>query len=72
MPSAKGKKVVSAEIAEAEIEALDVRAKLENRSRAEIVIRACRFYLRHAPVEQPDAVPDPIGLEKKPRGRPRK
>jgi hypothetical protein len=38
---------------------LDKRARSEGRSRSELIERACRFYLRHAPLIT-DEIPEPI------------
>jgi predicted transcriptional regulator len=59
MPAAKGKVSIVAEVP-AEFRAdLDKRAEAEGRSRAQIIERACRFYLRYAPV-QTDDIPAPV------------
>ncbi|HJZ93816.1 MAG TPA: ribbon-helix-helix protein, CopG family [Gemmataceae bacterium] len=53
----KGKVVISAE-APAELRAdLDARAAEEGRSRSEVIVRACRFYLKYAEVERADEIP---------------
>lgn len=59
--NAKGKVVVSTEVPEALRSDLDGRAADEGRSRAEVIARACRFYLQHAPVVRADDVPLPTG-----------
>jgi metal-responsive CopG/Arc/MetJ family transcriptional regulator len=59
MASAKGKVVVSAEVPTELKDELDKRAGAEGRSRSELVSRAVRFYLKHAPVVRADDVPEP-------------
>lgn len=59
MASARGKVVVSAEVTKALQRATDKRAEAEGRSRSEVIGRAIRFYLAHAPIVRADAVPDP-------------
>ncbi len=61
MASARGKVVVSAEVPTAMRAEIDKRAKVEGRLRAEVIGRAIRFYLAHAPVIRSDAVPEPKG-----------
>ena len=59
MASAKGKVVVSAEVPESLRDEVDARAGAEGRSRAEIIGRAVRFYLRYAAVVPEDEPPPP-------------
>lgn len=59
MGSAKGKVVISTEVPVEMRGELDDRAAAEGRSRAAVMLRALRFYLRHAPVVRSDDVPDP-------------
>lgn len=61
MPSAKGKVTVGADVPTELRDDLDARAKAEGRSRAEVIGRALRFYLKWAPVVPAvDEPPDPL------------
>lgn len=64
MPAAKGKRTIGAELDEAFIQELDDRAKAEGRSRAELIIRALRFFLDNTKV-QPDAPPEIVPKPRK-------
>jgi predicted transcriptional regulator len=53
----KGKVVLSAEAPTELRDRLDERAETENRSRSEVIVRACLFFLEYAEVERANGVP---------------
>jgi hypothetical protein len=55
----KGKVVLSAEAPLDLRDRLDERAETENRSRSEVIVRACLFFLEYAEVERANGVPKP-------------
>lgn len=57
--AAKGKCPIVSEVTTEFRDELDARAKAEGRSRSELIERACRFYLKHAPLITDD-LPEPI------------
>lgn len=65
MPAAKGKVTVGAEIETELRDRLDERAKAEGRSRSEVIVRACRFFLEYAAVEPVSTTPQPKEKAKK-------
>lgn len=69
MANAKGKVVVGTEVPVELRDELDARAEAEGRSRADILGRAIRFYLKHAPLVRPDDVPNPVPDAEPPKGR---
>lgn len=71
MPNAKGKCTVVSEITTQFRDELDERAKAEGRSRSELIERACRFYLKHAPLIT-DELPEPIRADESGKGKGRK
>jgi len=52
MPNAKGKVTVGTTVDDGLRDRLDKRATEEGRSRAEVIERACLFYLEYAEVEK--------------------
>jgi metal-responsive CopG/Arc/MetJ family transcriptional regulator len=64
--NARGKVTIVSEVSDELRDATDERAAAEGRSRSELIGRALRFYLAHAPVIEADAVPAPVA------GSPRK
>jgi predicted transcriptional regulator len=58
--NAKGKVTIVSEVPDELRYAIDRRAKTEGRSRSELIGRALRFYLAHAPLIPADEVPDMI------------
>ena len=71
VPSAPGRVSLVTE-GTAEIrEALDIRAKAEGRSRSDLILTACLYYLRYAPVTPVERVlpPPPVGHKKPGRKR---
>lgn len=55
----KGKVVLSAEAPVEVRDRLDARAEEENRSRSEVIVRACLFFLEYAEVERANGTPKP-------------
>jgi hypothetical protein len=65
----KGKVMLSAEAAVELRDRLDARAQEENRSRSEVIVRACLFFLEYAEVERANGVPKPKATAK-PKDKP--